>query len=81
MVHSGENIVDGVPVEVVRKRVCRISIHVKSDGRVAVSVPKWGATLAEAEAFLRSKWRWVLKARAEALARPPSAVDTMKTTT
>ena len=75
MVHSGENIVDGVPVEVERKRVRRISIRVKSDGRVAVSVPKWGATLAEAEAFLRSKWRWVLKVRAESLARPPSAVD------
>ena len=79
MVHSGENIVDGVPVEVVRKRVRRISIRVKSDGRVAVSVPKWGATLAEAEAFLRSKWRWVLKVRAEALARPPSAADTPPT--
>ena len=79
MVHSGENIVDGVPVEVERKRVRRISIRVKSDGRVAVSVPKWGATLDEAEAFLRSKWRWVLKVRAEALARPPSAADTPPT--
>ena len=79
MVHSGENIVDGVPVEVERKRVRRISIRVKSDGRVAVSVPKWGATLAEAEAFLRSKWRWVLKVRAEALARPPSAAETPPT--
>ena len=52
MVHSGENIVDGVPVEVERKRVRRISIRVKSDGRVAVSVPKWGATLAEAVGLL-----------------------------
>ena len=75
MIHSGENIVDGVPVEVERKRVRRTSIRVKPDGRVAVSVPKWGATLAEAESFLRSKWRWVLKVRAEALSRPPPAAD------
>ena len=73
MIHSGGNFINGVPVDVERKRVRRISIRVKSDGRVAVSVPKGGATLAEAEAFLRSKWKWVLKVRAETLARPPSA--------
>ncbi len=35
-----------------------------------MTVPKWGATLAEAEAFLLSKWKWILKVRAETLARP-----------
>ena len=70
MLRSGENIIQGVPVEVVRKRIRRINIRVARDGRVSVSVPKWWATLADAEAFLASKWSWVVKAREEMLARP-----------
>ena len=38
-----------------------------------LSVPSRGATLAEGEAFLKAKWAWVLKARDEALSRPPAA--------
>ena len=30
----------------------------------------WRATLAQAEAFLRSKWQWVLRARERAMSRP-----------
>ena len=70
MLHSGQNLVDGVLVEVVRKRIRRINIRVESDGVVHLSVPKWWATLREGEAFLRLKWPWVTKARAEVLARP-----------
>ena len=70
MLHSGENIVGDIPVDVERKRIRRINIRVASDGRVHLSVPKWWATLKEGEEFLLSKWRWVLKTRAEALARP-----------
>ena len=70
MIHAGDNCVDGVPVLVVRKRVRRISVSIGEDGRVSVSVPKWGATLRDAESFLKSKWKWVLRHRAEALARP-----------
>ena len=70
MLRYGENIIQGVPVEVVRKRIRRINIRVARDGRVSVSVPKWWATLADAEAFLASKWSWVVKAREEMLARP-----------
>ena len=84
MLHSGHNEVDGIPVEVVRKRIRRINIRVAADGTVCLSVPKWcyppsvseprsggysGATLWQGEAFLREKWKWVLKVRAEVLAR------------
>ncbi len=52
MLHSGENVVDGVPVDVERKRIRRINIRIKPDGRVHLSVPKWWATLKDGEAFL-----------------------------
>jgi len=79
--HFGECVVDGVPVVVVRRRARRTSISVKGDGTVSVTVPKWGVSLREAEAFLRSKWSWVLKHRDAALAHPaqspapPSAAE------
>ena len=55
---------------VVRRKARRINIRIKPDGRVHLSVPKWWATLKEGEEFLLSKWKWVLKTRAEALSRP-----------
>lgn len=60
----------GLPVDVVRRRSRRISIRVRSDGCVVLSVPTWGATLAEAEAFLLSKLKWIHKVRTETLSRP-----------
>lgn len=65
--------VEGVPVEVVRKRCRNINIRIGADGTVRLTVPVWRATLEEGEAFLRAKWEWVRKARAEVLARPSSA--------
>ena len=70
MLHSGHNEIDGVLVEVVRKRIRRINIRVAADGTVCLSVPKWWATLRQGEDFLREKWGWVQKIRAEVLARP-----------
>lgn len=70
MLHSGVNVVGGVEVSVVRKRIRRINLSVARDGKVSLSVPFWGATLRDAEEFMRSKWAWVLKARAKALSRP-----------
>ena len=70
MLHSGHNEIEGVPVEVVRKRIRRINIRVAADGTVCLSVPKWWATLRQGEEFLRSKWKWVQKTRGEVLARP-----------
>lgn len=77
--HSGQNEIDGIPVEVTRKRIRRINLHVAADGTVCLSVPKWWATLSEGEAFLREKWAWVLKVRGEVLAR--STVSRMPVTT
>lgn len=75
MIRSGENIVDGVTVEVVRKGILRINIRVARDGTVRMSVPKRWATLKDAERFLKSKWAWVVRTRAEALARQAAGVD------
>ena len=41
MLHNGPNEVDGIPVEVIRKRIRRINIRVAADGTVCLSVPKW----------------------------------------
>ena len=73
MLHTGHNEIDGVPIEVVRKRIRRINIRIDANGTVQLSVPKWWATLREGEAFLQEKWKWVTKARAEVLARPAAA--------
>lgn len=70
MIHGGVNLIDGVPVEVVRKRIRRINIRVKADGRVLLSIPRWWSTLRQGEAFLREKWKWIAKVRAEVLSRP-----------
>ena len=70
MIQCGPNLIDGIPVEVVRKRIRRINLRVRIDGSVQLSVPIWWATLAEGEAFLRSKWDWVLKTRGKTLANP-----------
>ena len=73
MLHSGHNEVEGVAVEVSRKRVRHVNIRIGADGVVKLSVPVWGATLAQGEAFLRQKWPWVVKSRARILARPSAA--------
>ena len=70
MLHNGPNEVDGIPVEVIRKRIRRYNLRVDSDGTVKLSVPKWWGSLRQAECFLREKWAWVRKTRAEVLARP-----------
>lgn len=73
---QGQNIIDGVVVTLVRKKVKRISLRVKPGGETILTVPLWRATIAEGEAFLRSKWHWVLRARERALSRqrPPERV-------
>ena len=70
MLHTGHNEVEGVAIEVVRKRIRRINIRIGADGSVHLSVPIWWATLVQGEAFLREKWAWVTKTRAKALANP-----------
>ena len=75
MLHNGPNEVDGIPVEVIRKRIRRYNLRVDSDGTVKLSVPKWWGTLRQAECFLREKWAWVHKTRAEVLARPAATRD------
>ena len=67
------NFIDGIAVEVERKRIRRINLRIGRDGRVHLSVPFWGATIAEGEAFLRRHWKWAVEARARVLAQAASA--------
>ena len=69
MLHAGENNVDGIPVEVIRKRIRRINLRITTEGVVRLSIPAYWATLREGEAFLRSKLDWVRRTRDEILAR------------
>ena len=78
--HSGLNVIDGIPVEVARKRVRRINLRIGHDGRVRMSIPIWWSTLAEGAEFLSSKWKWVVASRAQLMAvapvrREPPTVD------
>ena len=72
MIKSGSNIINDVPVTVVRRRAKRINIRVLEDGSVQLTVPFWWATLAQGEAFLSAQWDWVLKMRKRVLSRPPA---------
>lgn len=72
MLHAGENVIDGIPVEVIRKRIRRINLRVSPDGVVRLSIPTYWATLHEGEEFLRSKLDWVRKTRDKVLARTPA---------
>ena len=73
MFRTGRNFIDGIEVDVVRKRVRRINIRVSPDGIIHLSIPAWGCTIAEGEAFLRANWKWAVSARAKALARRATA--------
>ena len=72
--HTGENTIDGIPVVVTRRRARHIRVWVKADGTVAMTIPFWGATLAQGAAFLASRWEWVCEARTRVLSRPAPAV-------
>ena len=58
----------GVRYEFKRKRVKNINLRVRADGSVAVSAPL-GATLAQVDAFVAGRARWIEAARVRALAR------------
>ena len=72
---TGENIIDGIPVTIVRRRAKRVIIRVKPGGEVVVTIPPWRATLAEGAAFLASKWEWVLRTRERALTQHAPVVS------
>ena len=75
MLKTGRNFIDGIAVVVERKRVRRINVRIAPDGSVHLSVPAWGCTIAEGEAFLRANWKWAVAARARAMARRTAAKE------
>ena len=58
----------GVRYEFKRKQVKNINLRVRADGSVAVSAPL-GAPLAQVDAFVAGRARWIEAARVRALAR------------
>jgi hypothetical protein len=66
MIALGENRVDGVVVEVARRRAKRMVLRVRPDGSVGLTLPLWRVSLASGEAFLRKHWGWVLRMREKA---------------
>ena len=74
MFKTGRNFIDGIPIDVERKSIRRINLRIGKDGVIHLSVPFRWATIAEGEAFLRSKWRGAVATRAKVLARPPPAL-------
>lgn len=58
----------GVRYEFKRKRVKNINLRVRADGSIAVSAPL-GAPLAQVDAFVVGRARWIEAARVRALAR------------
>ena len=58
----------GVRYEFKRERVKNINLRVRADGSVAVSAPL-GAPLAQVDAFVAGRARWIEAARVRALAR------------
>ena len=58
----------GVRYEFKRKRVKNINLRVRADGSVVVSAPL-GAPLAQVDAFVAGRARWIEAARVRALAR------------
>lgn len=66
MIALGDNVVDGVVVEVARRRAKRMVLRVRPDGSVGLTLPLWRVSLASGEAFLRKHWGWVLRMREKA---------------
>ena len=75
MFRTGRNFIDGIAVDVERKRVRRINVRIAPDGVIHLSIPAWGCTIAEGETFLRANWKWAVAARARAMARRTAAKE------
>ena len=51
--------VNGIEIEVQKKKVKNLHLHVKPDGKAYISMPKY-VTLAEAERFAEANMDWIL---------------------
>lgn len=66
-----------ITYELVRKKVKHISIRIRPEGRVVVTVPR-RASMAQAEAFVESKREWILRKLAELERCTRLPVDTLE---
>lgn len=65
----GTILVDGIQIDLQKKRIKNLHLHVKPDGRVYVTIPRY-ATRKEAEAFVRENIRWIEKQKQQNAQRP-----------
>ena len=56
----GTIIIDGIPVEVQKKRIKNLHLHVKADGAVYVTIPRYSSRK-EAENFVKANLGWIQK--------------------
>lgn len=61
--------VEGLQVEVQKKRIKNMHLHVRNDGSVYVTIPRI-TPIREADAFVRANIEWVIKQRNKYLLRP-----------
>ena len=61
--------VEGIEIEVQKKRIRNLHLHVKADGKVYVTIPRY-ATLREAENFVRANLPWIQKQKQKNALRP-----------
>lgn len=65
----GTIIIDGIPVEVQKKRIKNLHLHVKADGNVYVTMPRH-TTKKEAENFVLANVGWIRKQQDKIRFRP-----------
>ena len=65
----GTVLIDGIPVEMQKKRIRNLHLHVKADGSVYVTMPR-SSSRAEAERFVRANLEWVKKQQSKMRLRP-----------
>ncbi|MBR5931770.1 MAG: DUF45 domain-containing protein [Lachnospiraceae bacterium] len=61
--------VDGIEIEVQKKRVRNLHLHVRADSSVYVTIPRY-TTMKEAENFARANIPWIRKQQAKTAQKP-----------
>ncbi|MBR3263169.1 MAG: DUF45 domain-containing protein [Parasporobacterium sp.] len=61
--------IEGIPIEVQKKRIKNLHLHVKADGSVYVTIPRY-VSLKEAENFARANVDWIRKQQGKIQLRP-----------
>lgn len=67
--NMGTITIEGIQIEVQKKRIKNLHLHVKADGSVYVTIPRY-ISLKEAENFARANIDWIRKQQSKNALRP-----------